>query len=108
LAAPRSVRRVESVASADQLRATLAEVRAGDAITLAPGSSRVDGPSLDVNSGGKEEAPIVLRAERPAMLTLLAALLEGFHLRAPPARRSVIRRREHGGSEVLPPRSRFR
>jgi hypothetical protein len=81
--APPAARRAVSVTSAAQLRAALADARAGDAITIAPGTYRFDGPSLDINRAGGEEAPIVVRAERPGTVTLRFALLEGFHVRAP-------------------------
>jgi parallel beta-helix repeat protein len=72
-----------AVATADALRAALRAAAPGDVITLAPGTYRFDGKSIDVGRAGRADAPIVVRAARPGTVHIELATLEGFVVGAP-------------------------
>ncbi|WP_432239137.1 chondroitinase-B domain-containing protein [Herbaspirillum robiniae] len=75
---------VVMVSTAVELKQALAQARPGQAITLMPGHYRIDGDgSLDIRQAGTAEAPIVVRAERPATVFIELNAGEGFKVDAP-------------------------
>jgi parallel beta-helix repeat protein len=66
-----------------ELLAALGKAEPGDVITLAPGTYRFNGNSLDANRPGRADAPIVVRAPEPGSVKLEFGLVEGFRVRAP-------------------------
>jgi parallel beta-helix repeat protein len=77
-----SAGKVVLVADLPELRAALARAEPGDAITLLPGTYRIDAP-LDLNRPGSAQAPIAVRARRPGSVLLEQAGVEGFRINAP-------------------------
>lgn len=65
------------------LRAALAGAQPGSVITLAPGSYRIEGRSLEANRPGRAQAPIVVRAARPGSVELLSPGVVGIKVSAP-------------------------
>ncbi|WP_292044091.1 right-handed parallel beta-helix repeat-containing protein [Massilia sp. UBA6681] len=70
------------VASAEALRAALARARAGDVITIAPGTYRLTG-RLNADRPGAPGAPIVVRAALPGSVRLEFDMVAGFRVSAP-------------------------
>ena len=71
------------VATPEALRAALLQASPGDVITLAPGTYRFQGKSIDVPRAGREDAPIVVRAAQPGTVHIELDTLEGFVVGAP-------------------------
>ncbi len=68
----------------EQLIGAIGQAQPGDVITLLPGTYRFSGGgAIGIDRGGREGAPITVRAERPGSVILEFDLLEGFHVRAP-------------------------
>jgi hypothetical protein len=78
--APGGTRR--PVASGDELRRAVATAVPGDVITLLAGTYRLRG-NLVANRAGTEDAPIVVRAERPGSAVVELDAREGFVVTAP-------------------------
>jgi hypothetical protein len=74
--------RVMLVASVAELRAALAAAQPGDAITLLPGTYRIDS-ALEAGRAGSEQAPITVRARRPGSVVLEQEAGEGFRVHGP-------------------------
>ncbi|WP_256081655.1 chondroitinase-B domain-containing protein [Massilia sp. YIM B04103] len=73
-----------TVASADALRAAIAQAMPGDRITVLPGRYRFLASSyIAVNRPGTRAQPIVLRAARAGSVVLELAMAEGFLVSAP-------------------------
>ncbi|WP_229506329.1 chondroitinase-B domain-containing protein [Massilia sp. BJB1822] len=73
-----------TVASADALRAAIAQALPGDRITVLPGRYRFLASSyIAVSRPGTREQPIVLRAARAGSVVLELAMAEGFLVSAP-------------------------
>ncbi|UMR29340.1 right-handed parallel beta-helix repeat-containing protein [Massilia sp. MB5] len=73
-----------TVASADALRAAIAQALPGDRINVLPGRYRfLAGAYIAVNRPGTRAQPIVLRAARAGSVVLELALAEGFLVSAP-------------------------
>lgn len=66
----------------DDVRAALADAQPGDIITLLPGTYRF-GDTLAVRGAGTEDAPIILKAERPGSVTIEFDAREGFAVGQP-------------------------
>ena len=71
------------VATPEALRAALLQASPGDVITLAPGTYRFQGKSIDVPRPGRADAPIVVRAAQPGTVHIELETLEGFVVGAP-------------------------
>ncbi|MFS2021327.1 right-handed parallel beta-helix repeat-containing protein, partial [Massilia sp. CT11-108] len=71
------------VATPEALRAALLQASPGDLITLAPGTYRFQGKSIDVPRPGRADAPIVVRAAQPGTVHIELETLEGFVVGAP-------------------------
>jgi hypothetical protein len=78
--APGGTRRL--VATGEELRRAIAAAAPGDVITLLAGAYRLRG-NLAVTRAGAENAPIVVRAERPGSATIELDASEGFVVSAP-------------------------
>lgn len=82
LAPPAGGRSIVAATSAD-LVAALEKAEPGDVITLAPGTYRFDGRSLQANRAGRANAPITVRAVALGTAKLEFSILEGFHVTGP-------------------------
>ena len=72
------------VASSGALVQAMANARAGDVITLQPGSYRFSGmPFIAAAAAGSKERPITVRAERPGTVSIDFGLSEGFLVTGP-------------------------
>ena len=72
------------VASPGALLQALASARAGDVITLQPGTySFSSGPFLAASAAGSKERPITVRAEQPGTVRIEFKLTEGFLVTGP-------------------------
>jgi hypothetical protein len=78
--APGGTRRL--VATGEELRRAIAAAAPGDVITLLAGAYRLRG-NLAVTRAGAENAPIVVRAERPGSARIELDAAEGFVVSAP-------------------------
>ena len=74
-----------SVANSGALVQALANARAGDVITLQPGTYSLSGgvPFIAASAAGSKERPITVRAERPGTVTIESRLSEGFLVNGP-------------------------
>jgi hypothetical protein len=81
-AAPLPGRAVD-VATPERLRQAIDEAQPGDVITLMAGTYRFSGQPLEVRRGGRENAPITVRAAQLGTVRLEFDLLDGFHVSAP-------------------------
>jgi hypothetical protein len=68
--------------TADEVRAAIVAARAGDLITLLPGSYRFD-RSLPARAEGTQQAPIIVKAERPGSVDIEFSSVEGFAVTGP-------------------------
>src|SRR5215203_3550539 len=66
------------VSNVAELRAALANAKAGDEIVLAAGTYAVSGSNLACTANGTGAAPIVVRAASPLAAKLELATVEGF------------------------------
>jgi hypothetical protein len=66
----------------DAVRAAIKNAQPGDIITLLPGTYRFSVP-LAAHTGGTDQAPIALRAERPGSVIIQFDSIEGFAVSAP-------------------------
>ncbi|WP_404379882.1 hypothetical protein [Caenispirillum salinarum] len=71
------------VDTAEALRRALREAVPGREILIAPGTYELRGRGIDLDAGGRADAPIVVRAESLGAVTLNLDMMEGFHVRAP-------------------------
>ena len=75
---------VVQVSTVGELKQAIDMARPGQVISLLPGRYRINGDgSLNINQAGKEDAPIVIRAERPATVFIDLNAGEGFKVNAP-------------------------
>jgi hypothetical protein len=73
-----------AVASVAELRAALANALPGDTIALAPGVYRLsDSPYIPIDRAGRDDAPILVRADVPGTAVIELATPEGFRVAAP-------------------------
>lgn len=70
------------VASADEARAALLKVQPGDVITFLPGRYRFQG-GVVTGQGGREGAPVRVRARAPGTVTIEMDAEEGFKIATP-------------------------
>jgi len=70
------------VATGDEARWAVTHARAGDAITLLPGTYRFNA-ALAARAEGTVDAPIVVRATRPGTVTIEFDTVEGFAVSGP-------------------------
>lgn len=75
--------RVVPVASGDQARKAIAQVRPGDVITFMPGTYRFDGSNIEIGRAGTNTEPITVRAADPGTVFLEFNMTEGFLVTAP-------------------------
>jgi hypothetical protein len=68
--------------NAEEVRAAVAAARAGDVITLLAGRYRFD-RTLAARAEGTEQAPIIVKAERPGSVVIEFTSLEGFAVTGP-------------------------
>lgn len=71
------------VNTVDQALQAIEQAKPGDAITFAPGVYRFSVANISVKRAGTQNAPIVVRAERPGGVTLEMQVAEGFVVSAP-------------------------
>jgi hypothetical protein len=74
---------VRPVATVEELRAAMASARAGDVITLAPGTYTVGGRALEARNPGSETQPITVRAQQPGTVMLEVGTREGIVVAGP-------------------------
>lgn len=79
---PAPAGRQRLVASSDEARQAIASAAPGDVITLLPGEYALRG-TVHARQAGSAGAPIVVRAARPATVTIAFDAREGFAVSAP-------------------------
>lgn len=75
---PAGVVRIVSVSNTKSLLKALSSAKAGDAITLRPGTYRLKGRRIKLGGQGTPQSPIHVRAEAFGSVTLELDTLEGF------------------------------
>jgi hypothetical protein len=70
------------VSTAEEVRDAIAAARPGDVITLLPGRYRFD-RALAARAEGTEQAPIIVKAERPRSVQVEFISVEGFSVSGP-------------------------
>nr|AQQ74730.1 hypothetical protein [uncultured bacterium] len=78
-----AARRTVIAFSPDEAIAAIADARAGDVITFAPGRYRFQGTGIAAVAPGRADAPIVVRAERFGTVHLQFDMVEGIVVSAP-------------------------